>query len=209
MREPGGRIGRNGEIEWLHPNALSQLVDMRPHLAPIVERVEHPRGMALLHEEVVSLGRRLNVPTSFTYGIHPASLAALRSSWLNNEPLTADDLLLADNVTIPLTGSDLVGVWLKYDDKDVRVFNVMHNRDLRGTNATYRQVAIGVLAGIRAMAHAQVPRGLHFVEELDSPVFAETVRAHMIVQEHILWKAWKRAPELRPARRNAPVGRRA
>lgn len=208
MREPGGRIGRNGEIEWLHPNALSQLVDMRPHLAPIVERVEHPRGMALLHEEVVSLGRRLNVPTSFTYGIHPASLAALRSSWLNNEPLTANDLLLADNVTIPLTGSDLVGVWLKYDDKDVRVFNVMHNRDLRGTNATYRQVAIGVLAGIRAMAHAQVPRGLHFVEELDSPVFAETIRAHMIVQEHILWKAWKRAPELRPARRNAPVGRR-
>ncbi|MFC1465435.1 MAG: saccharopine dehydrogenase NADP-binding domain-containing protein [Candidatus Brachytrichaceae bacterium NZ_4S206] len=204
--EPGGRMGYGGEIEWLQPNALSHPVDMRQHLAPILERLNYPRGMVLLHEEVVTLGRRFNLPTSFTYGIHPTSLAALHASWLNNEPLTVESLLLADNVTIPLTGSDLVGVWLKYDDRDVRIFNVMHNRGLRGTNATYRQVAIGVLAGLRALAHGQAPRGLHFVEDLDAPIFAETVRAHMIMQEHIVWKP---PPEAQPARRDVPLVRRA
>ncbi|MCS6847529.1 MAG: saccharopine dehydrogenase NADP-binding domain-containing protein [Anaerolineae bacterium] len=203
--EPGGRLGYDGEIEWLQPNALSHPVDMRSHLEPIVARPTYPRGMMLLHEEVVTLGRRFNLPASFTYGIHPASLAALRSSWLNNEPLSVASLLLADNVTIPLTGSDLVGAWLKYDDRDVRIFNIMHNRGLRGTNATYRQVAIGVLAGLRALAHGQVPRGVHFVEDLDSPVFTETVRAHMIVQEHIVWKP---QPEAQPARRDVSPARR-
>ncbi len=187
-REPGGRMGCGGEIEWLQPNALNHPVDMRPHLEPILEQRTYPRGLVLLHEEVVSLGRSLGLPTSFTYGIHPASLTALRSSCSSGEAPTVESLLLADNVSVPLTGSDLVGVWLKYDDRDVRIFNVMHNRSVRGTNATYRQVAIGVLAGIRAVAHAQVPRGVHFVEELDSPVFAETVRAHMVVQEHVVWK---------------------
>ncbi|RMG62166.1 MAG: hypothetical protein D6709_12525 [Chloroflexi bacterium] len=203
--EPGGRLSDGGEIEWLRPNALSHPVDMRPHLAPIVARSSYPRGMLLLHEEVVTLGRRFNLPASFTYGIHPASLAALRSSWLSNDRLTVADLLLADNVTVPLAGSDLVGVWLKYDDRDVRIFNVMHNRDLRGTNDTYRQVAVGVLAGIRAMAHGQIPCGVHFVEDLDSPVFAETVRTHMVVQEHIVWKP---QPEVQPVRRDVPLARR-
>lgn len=197
--EPGGRLGHNGEIEWLQPNALSHPMPLRAHLEPICPRSSYPSGMMLLHEEVVTLGRRFGLPASFLYSIHPASLAALRSSWLNNKPLSVASLLLADNVTIPLTGSDLVGVWLKYDDRDVRIFNIMHNRGLRGTNATYRQVAIGVLAGLRAMAHGQVVPGLHFVEDINSPIFEETIRAHMIVQEHIVWKPQSEAV---PVRRN-------
>ena len=202
--DPGGRMGYGGETEWLQPNALNHPVDTRQHLRPILDQPNYPRGMLLLHEEVVTLGRRFNLPASFTYAIHPASLAALHASRSNHEPLTADRLMLADNVTIPLIGSDLVGVWLKYDDRDVRIFNVMHNRSLRGTNATYRQVAIGVLAGVRTVAHGQVPRGVHFVEDFDASVFTETVRTHMIVQEHIVWKP---QPEAQPVRRNASLAR--
>lgn len=204
--DPGGRLRSDGKIEWLHPNALSHPVDMRPHLAPIVVCPNYPQGMMLLHEEVVTIGRRFNLPASFTYGIHPASLAALQSAWTNGEPLTVESLLLADNATVPLNGSDLVGVWLKYDNRDVRIFNVMHNRGLRGTNATCRQVAIGVLAGLRALAHGQVACGLHFVEDLDAPIFPETVRAHMTVEEHVVWKL---RPQADPAVRAASLASRA
>ncbi|MCS7054791.1 MAG: saccharopine dehydrogenase NADP-binding domain-containing protein [Thermoflexales bacterium] len=203
--EPGGWLREDGKVEWLYPNALSHPVNMRPFLAPIVARSSYPRGMLLLHEEVITVGRRFNLPASFVYGIHPASLAALRARWAEDQPPAIEDLLLADNVTIPLKGSDLVGVWLKYDDRDIRIFNVTRNRGLHGTNATYRQVAIGVLAGLRALAHGQVPHGLHFVEDLDAPIFAETVRSHMIVREHIIWKP---QPATQSARRAALLRRR-
>lgn len=194
--EPSGRIGDDGAFEMLLPNAISHLADMTPLLEPIKALEAYPHGIVTIHEEVLSLGSSLKVPAEFVYAVHPRTLSYLRSQYRAHRHIAEDELVLADNVDVPLEGSDLVGVWLDYDDKKVCYYNEYFNSDAIGTNATYTQVAVGVLAGLRAMIHLQVPAGLNFPEDITSPIFRATLAMHMLVQEKVLAHGDAGAPAL-------------
>lgn len=139
----------------------------------------------MAHEEVMSIGYRRGIPAAYIYAVNQETLAFLRQRYRQINTVLEDELTLADNVAVPLDGTDLIGVWLEYDDKRVCYFNDYPNRGLVGTSATYMQVAVGVLAGLRAALHQQIPSGVNYPEDLASPVFAETMHTLMRVGRRV------------------------
>lgn len=123
-------------------------------------------GMAVPHEEIATLARRLPVEIGFLYRIPAASRRAL-AAHPDRRPEAWPTRRMYPPWTTALSGRDRVGVllcsrtygelWMGFDT------DVTYGLSL-GANATQLQVAAGVLAG-----WAQLGRriGIHFVEDLD------------------------------------------
>jgi saccharopine dehydrogenase-like NADP-dependent oxidoreductase len=125
-------------------------------------------GMAVPHEEVVTLAERLpGVEIAFLYRLPPAARRALAAhpgrravrAWRTHRlyPPWSTDLAGGDRVGVLLCSRRFGELWLGFDTPVARGLPL-------GTNATQLQVAAGVLAGWSQLGER---RGIHFVEDLD------------------------------------------
>lgn len=153
-------------IKPLLPNALAHRVPMRGILEPIWKLPRYPSGMTVLHEENITVGRRYGVPSKFIYAIDPDTLRSMKESWERRRTVGEEDLVLGDNVTVPLTGGDHIGLYLEYPGRRVYYFNALQNEDVVGTNATCAQVAVGIYCALLTLLRDRLEPGCHFVGDL-------------------------------------------
>lgn len=132
-------------------------------------------GMAVPHEEIATLARRLSdVEIGFVYRIPPAARRALAShpdrdsieAWPTRRlyPPWTDAIEGRDQVGVLLCSRRFGELWMGFST-DVQMGLAW------GTNATQLQVAAGVLAGWTQLGAYP---GIHFVEDLDWRAFLAT-----------------------------------
>jgi homospermidine synthase len=133
-------------------------------------------GMAVPHEEIATLARRLStVELGFIYRIPPAARRALAAqpdnmsleAWHTRRlyPPWATKLAGLDRVGVLLCSRRFGEFWMGFDTDMTMGLSM-------GTNATQLQVAAGVVAGWSQMGRQ---KGIHFVEDLDCQDFVRVI----------------------------------
>jgi homospermidine synthase len=132
-------------------------------------------GMAVPHEEIVTLAQRLpSVEIGFIYRLPPAARRALKAHPTRRVPEKWATRKLYPPTTTRLAGGDRVGVLLcsrRFGELWMGFDTSVETGRAFGTNATQLQVAAGVLAGWSQLGRR---RGLHFVEDLDCREFVQS-----------------------------------
>jgi saccharopine dehydrogenase-like NADP-dependent oxidoreductase len=199
--------GRNNCSE-LFPNALENSVNMKKILEPVLKLDNYPIGFIVPHEEVVSLAQKYDVPVKFVYSINRKTMQTLIKIYEEKGKVDHSELMLGDNTDIILEGSDKVGIMLDYDDKKVYYLNSLTNFAVKGTNATYTQVVIGIIAAFFTLILDKPEKGVYFVEDLHNSYYEQYVFDKMQVQEFVFTKEKDRLilddynPEVRVRRKN-------
>ncbi len=187
-----GYSHEGGAFHELKNNALSTTVDTKRYLEPIKKLESYPRGMIVPHDEIIMLSYDLGVPGKFVYAIHEESFARLVDivHMAGNKREVADhELILEDNVHTPLTGSDCIGAWLCYDDKDVCYYMDVPHENHKGTNATLFLVAVGALAGLLDfMQDTSLEKQVYFVSDLNTDNILKTVARYAEIKKVIVEK---------------------
>lgn len=203
--EPTGRVV-DGALRMCSGNAVQNREDLRPIMQPLIELPEYPRGMLVLHEENVKLGARLGASSRYVYAIHPRTMTFLEHLLQQRGRVEIDDLQLGDNTSIPLLGSDTIGVCLRYADKWVYYLHSLANSEVTGTNATCAQVAVGADAALYALLSEKLAPRIYFASDLYDTVYSDVAFGALRV-EHFVFETRNgflvqrlHIPRLRPTR---------
>jgi hypothetical protein len=201
--EPTGLVV-DGELKMLRTNALGHREDMGPIMAPVVPLPSYPRGFLVLHEENLKLGQALGVSSKYLYAIHPRTMAYMVRRWRERGRLRISDLHVGDNTTVPLEGSDTIGVCLEYPGRRVYYLHGLANGAVVGTNATCTQVAVGVYAALITLLQERLAPRIYFATDLYDTVYPRVLFSNQRV-EHFVFVRRKRSlvlhqhvPELHP-----------
>jgi hypothetical protein len=108
-------------------------------LATVVPLPSYPRGLLVLHEENLKPGQAPGVSSEYLSAIHPGTMAYLVRRWRERGRLTIGDLHVGDNTTVPLEGSDTIGVRLEYPGRRVYYLHGLANSAVVGTDAKCTQ----------------------------------------------------------------------
>ena len=166
---PSG-FAHGAHVEPLLPDAMAHPASLRPYLEPILPLPHYPAGFTILHEENLTMARRYGFVSRFIYALHPRTTRYLLARRRAKGRLAESDLVLGDNIALPLEGDDLVGVALEYRDRRVCYWSRMPNEALVGTNATCAQVAIGLWSAVLTLLTHRLPPEVHFAGDLyDTP----------------------------------------
>ena len=184
--DPSGYCGEGGKYIELDAPAISNPVSTQTHLSPIATLDEYPLGMIVSHDEILSLSQLLGIPGQFVYAIHPLSLKRLRTIHSQYGTVAEAELTMLDNTTIPLDGSDKIGVWLNYTESRVCRWCEVFHKDITGTNATLFMVAVGVLAHLLdfIQTHPRRP-GVSNVDGMNTSTLLKMVNKHIRINEFI------------------------
>ncbi|XID96192.1 saccharopine dehydrogenase NADP-binding domain-containing protein [Paenibacillaceae bacterium WGS1546] len=126
-------------------------------------------GCLMPHEEVLTLGTLKDWETGFVYRVSERMTRVIRDHLDNVDELWEWEQTLLDPSVGEIDGEDLVGVLLVYENEEKYMYNVLSSREIYPvyrTNATYFQVACGVYAAAACLLSGDVPRGVHYVDEL-------------------------------------------
>lgn len=172
--DPTGLV-EDGEPRKFSGNSLEFREDMRSIMEPVMHLERYPRGLLVLHEENVKLGQKLGASSKYLYAIHPRTMDYLEQIWRGSGRVEIGDLELGDNTSVPLIGSDTIGVCLEYPERRVYYLHSLANEDVKGTSATCAQVAVGIEAALAAlMSDPLLPR-LYFASDLYDTVYTDVV----------------------------------
>jgi homospermidine synthase len=126
-------------------------------------------GCLMPHEEVYTIGKMFDMESGFLYKVNDHTTKIIRDHLDNTDDLWDFEMEVLDPLVAPLTGEDLVGVLLVYQDKERYMYNVLDNERIFAqykTNATYFQVACGIYASLSVLLLDQIPKGVFYVDEL-------------------------------------------
>ncbi|HEU5069932.1 MAG TPA: hypothetical protein VFV96_05925 [Verrucomicrobiae bacterium] len=185
--EPAGQVV-NGALRMCSGNAVQHREDLRSIMQPLIELQEYPRGMLVLHEENVKLGSRLGASSRYVYAIHPRTMAYMEQLLRQRGRVEIGDLELGDNTSIPLAGSDTIGVCLRYADRRVYYLNSLANSEVTGTNATCAQVAVGADAALHALFSERLAPRIYFASDLYDTVYSDVVFGALRVEHFVFEK---------------------
>lgn len=186
--EPTGLV-EEGRLRMFSANALERREDLRPIMEPVARLSSYPRGLLVLHEENVKLGQKLGASSRYLYAIHPKTMEHLGRLWRERGKVEINDLELGDNTSVPLTGSDTIGVRLDYPDKRVYYLHSLANSAVRGTNATCAQVAVGVDAAMTTLLAERLSPRIYFASDLYGTAYREVVFGGLHVEHTVFEKA--------------------
>ncbi len=201
--EPTGQV-IDGKVKMYSTNALTHREDMRSVMEPVISLPDYPHGFLVLHEENVKLGRALGASSKYLYAIHPKTMAYLVQRWREHGQLRISDLQVGDNTTVPLVGSDTIGVCLEYPDKRVYYLNSLANAAVVGANATCTQVAVGVYAALLTLLHEPLKPRVYFATDLYHTIYPKVIFSNLRVEHFVfekqkrLWELRRHVPELHP-----------
>lgn len=175
----------NGELKILPENSLHYRESLRPYLELVAPMADYPRGMLVLHEENVKLGQKLGASSKYLYAVHPRTMEYLQKLWSERGWVEIGDLELGDNTSVPLSGSDTIGVCLKYPDKQVVYLHSLSNSEVVGTNATCAQVAVGVDAALYTLLTERLASRIYFASDLYHTSYRERVLRGLRVEKFV------------------------
>lgn len=184
-------------------NSLENLEPIAPYLAPILPGESLPPAFVVLHEENITLGRAIQVPSKFLYALHPRTMRYLVRRFRQQGTLRMRDVELGDNLARRLNGTDLVAVCLEYPRQRVYYVNRMDNRSLIGTNATCAQVAVGVMSAVFTWLYDRLQPRIYFTSELYDTLYRRLIFANMRVEIFVCgrrgrrWVVRRHLPEVR------------
>ena len=158
---------------------------LRPITEPVARLSSYPRGLLVLHEENVKLGQKLGASSRYLYAIHPKTMEHLGRLWRERGKVEINDLELGDNTSVPLTGSDTIGVRLDYPDKRVYYLHSLANSAVRGTNATCAQVAVGADAAMTTLLAERLSPRIYFASDLYGTVYRDVVFGGLHVEHFV------------------------
>ncbi|MFC0190517.1 S-adenosylmethionine decarboxylase related protein [Fictibacillus aquaticus] len=127
------------------------------------------QGCLMPHEEVLSLGKLYDMEFGFIYRVNEHTTKLIRDNLHQTDELWDWEHQLIDPEIRDVTGEDLVGVLLVFENHEEYIYNVMNTKEIYPkykTNATYFQVACGLYGGIASLLLDSVPNGAHYVDEL-------------------------------------------
>lgn len=174
-----------GKVRMLPGPALSQRENLREIMEPICPLPSYPDGFVVLHEENVKLGLKLGTSSRYIYALHPRTMRHLVRCWQQRGRLSVDDLEISDNTTLPLEGSDTIGVCLKYPGRRVYYLHSLANRDVVGASATCAQVAVGVHAALTTLICEPLPPRLYFATDLYHTIYRDFIFRHLHVEHFV------------------------
>jgi len=195
--DPTGLVVEGG-LQMFRANSLQRRESLRPIMEPVAPLASYPRGLLVLHEENVELGRKLGASSRYLYAIHPRTMEYLERVWRERGSVEIKDLELGDNTSIPLTGSDTIGVRLDYPDKQVYFLHSMANSAVTGTNATCAQVAVGVDAALSTLLAERLSPRIYFASDLYGTVYRDLVFGGLRVERFVFEKAAGAAASTQP-----------
>jgi len=185
IEDPGGIVLGRNKVQRLYPNALENRVSLRDVLSPLRSLATYPEAMSVLHDENLTIAQKYNIPSQFLYALHPATMQKIINICKKKKP-KPDDFVLGDNTLHRLQGTDMIGVLLQYKNKRVYYTNTVANTEVQGTNATYFQVSVGVMAAVQALLSGKIKKGVHFVEDLHAPHYQKYVFGHLQIKETVV-----------------------
>ncbi|MBM3858214.1 MAG: hypothetical protein FJ395_01040 [Verrucomicrobia bacterium] len=184
-------------------NAIEHREPLHNWLRPVSEMDHCPEAFLVLHEENLTVGRTLGVPSRFLYAIHPRTMRHLIARHREKGTLHARDIEQVDNVTERLEGTDFIAVCLEYPRQRVYYVNQFPNSAVLGANATCAQVAVGVFAGVFTLLYDNLKPRIHFVEDIYDTLYKRFVFANLRIEQFICgrrkgrWVVREHIPELR------------
>jgi len=182
--EPTGLVV-NGNLRMLPTNSLQNRQDMRSIMEPVIALDTYPRGLLVLHEENVKLGQKLGASSKYVYAVHPKTMDYLQQLWRDRGRIAVDDLEVADNTSVPLSGSDTIGLCLKYPEKWVYYLHSLANEEVVGTNATCAQVAVGIEAALTTLLSERLLPRLYFASDLYDTAYTDVVFNSLRVERFV------------------------
>ena len=185
--EPTGLVV-NGRYKLFPTNSLQHREDLRPTMEPVVRLASYPRGLLVLHEENLKLGRKLGASSKYIYAIHPRTMDYLDELWRKRGRVEITDLELGDNTSVPLTGSDTIGVCLDYPNKRIYYLHSLANSAVTGTNATCAQVAVGIDAALSTLLAQRLSPRIYFASDLYDTVYRDVVFRSLHVEQFVFEK---------------------
>ncbi len=181
LYEPTGLV-LDGKLKMFETNSFVNRQDMRAVMEPVLAMERYPSGLLVLHEENVKLGQKLGASSKYLYAVHPRTMDYLDRLWKEQGRVEIGDLELGDNTTTPLTGSDTIGVCLKYPEKRVYYLHSLDNSEVTGTNATCAQVSVGVDAALTTLLRERLSPRLYFASDLYDTVYTRAVFSSLRVE---------------------------
>ncbi len=189
--EPTGLVSK-GKVKMLPGNSLQHREELRPVMEAVVPLPSYPRALVVLHEENVMLGGKLATSSKYLYAIHPQTLDYLDQLWRERGRVAIDDLELGDNTSVPLAGSDTIGLCLDYPEARVYYVHTLANSDVSGTNATCAQVAVGVEAALSTLLAEPLSPRLYFASDLYDTLYRDIVFKRLRVEHFVLAREKRR-----------------
>ncbi|MCS7048128.1 MAG: saccharopine dehydrogenase NADP-binding domain-containing protein [Verrucomicrobiae bacterium] len=163
-------------------NSVQNLESLTPYLAPLLPGQKFPDAFVVLHEENITVGRALRVPSRFLYALHPRTMRYLVRRFRQQGTLRLRDIELGDNLARRLNGTDFVAVCLEYPRRRIYYANRMDNRSLIGTNATCAQVAVGVYCALFTLMYDRLQPRMYYTGELYDTLYRQLVFANLRVE---------------------------
>lgn len=89
-------------------------------------------------------------------------------------------------------GEDNIGLILDYKNRQIYYFNSISNSSIKNTNATLRQVIVGVYSALFTLLYDSLKSGVYFPEDLYRTFYKYCLFKNMDVQEFIFRKKGKK-----------------
>lgn len=207
--EPTGLV-ENGKVRLFQTNGLQNRHSLRSIMEPVVKLASYPKAYLVLHEENIKLGQLLGTSSRYLYAIHPRTMEYMAQLWEKNRTVRIGDLQMGDNTSIPLEGSDTIGVCLEYPRQRVYYLHSMRNDAVVGANATCAQVAVGVYAALLTMLNELLRPRVYFSTELYDTIYPHVLFSNLRVEHFVCglqqgrWVVRKHIPELHPRQPGRP-----
>lgn len=201
--EPTGQV-KDGQVRIFNTNALANRIDLRPIMEPVIKLPEYPHGFLVLHEENIKLAHKFGMSSKYVYALHPRTMDYLVKRWQERSTVLVSDLELGDNTSMPLTGSDTIGVCLQYPRERVYYVHSLSNQAVVGTNATCAQVSIGVWAALLTMLTEPLESRVYFPSDLYDTIYPHVLYSNQRVElfecslHNRKWIIDRHVPELHP-----------
>ncbi|MEN9621751.1 MAG: hypothetical protein RLZZ67_185 [Candidatus Parcubacteria bacterium] len=187
VRWNSGHCNNYGVYVESEQNALNTLVDTKKYLEPIKKMSVYPMGMTVAHDEIIAMCRILEVPGKFIYAIHPDSFNRLQKMVETTRIIEEKNVVFENNTTVPLDGSDCIGVWLNHESQSICYYVEMKHSDVKGTNATLFMVAVGAIAGLVDFVDNPLKQeGTYSVLDLNTDNVLKIVSEYMEIKKIII-----------------------
>jgi hypothetical protein len=137
----------------------------------------------------VTLSNRWNIPSRFIYTVNQETMDFIQKTYEAKGKIEDSDLVIGNNITSPMLGSDNIALRLDYKDKAVYYFNSGSNENLKECSGTDLQVTVGVFAALFTLLNDDLKEGgVYFPEDLLDQSFAKFLTDNLMIQEYVFKK---------------------